>query len=105
MNDIIKHIAGTYKALRLLLFLVGFSMPLVLMIGGKTKADIPLATHSMSAYYHLSAAPSVAANGDYGYTNIPRISVPCATGLWERFLLLAPCSLPTKASGLWKTGC
>ncbi len=71
MIDVIKHIAGTYKALRLLLFLVGFSMPLVLMIGGKIKADIPLATHSMSAYYHLSAAPSVAANGDYGYTNIP----------------------------------
>jgi len=71
MDDIIKHIAGTYKSLRLMLFLVGFSLPLVLMIGGKMQAGIPLATHSMSAYYHLSAAPSIAANGDYNYTLIP----------------------------------
>ncbi len=71
MSDIIKHISGTYKALRLLLVLVGFSLPFVLIIGGRIKAGIPLATHSMSAYYHLSAAPSVAANGDYDYTGIP----------------------------------
>jgi hypothetical protein len=68
MNDIVKHIAGTYKALRLLLFLVGFSLPLILMIGGKTSAaHIPWATHSMSAYYHLNDMSFEDDSGKYIY--------------------------------------
>src|SRR6267378_3612746 len=68
MNDIIKHIAGTYKALRLALFLIGFSLPLILMISGKmSNAKIPLGTHSMSAYYHLNALSFEDSNGEYKY--------------------------------------
>lgn len=72
MNNIAKHIAGTYKAMRLALFLIGFSLPLILMIGGgMSKPSIPWATHSMSAYYHLSTAPESGPDGSYIYKNNP----------------------------------
>jgi len=54
-----SHILGTYNSLRLALCLLGFLLPLVLMIGGKLQSKIPAPTHSMSAYYHLTGPPAV----------------------------------------------
>lgn len=46
-----KHIQGTYFSLRVGLTVLAFALPLLLWVGGKLYADLPLQS-SMSAYYH-----------------------------------------------------
>ena len=71
MKHLSNHFLGTYTAMRLTLCALGFLMPMVLMLGGKLRSDIPPPTHSMSAYYHLNGPPQHA-EGRNDYTNIPK---------------------------------
>lgn len=66
MKKLVDHILGTYTSMRLTLCVLGFIMPLVLMWGGRLRANIPAPTHSMSAYYHLNNAPKKVKAPDTG---------------------------------------
>lgn len=53
--DLSEHMLATYQTLRVVMFVVGFSLPWVLWIGGILSKDNLKLQGSMSAYYHAKA--------------------------------------------------